>query len=332
MITPVEKVTPTQVAEALIQIVEEISNRNPIVIEMDKDRLRKFAQESTERYAKGAPCGVMDGVPILIKDEIPTIGYPLTMGTSFMAEVITEDKVPGPVNRLLNEGSLLIGKTNQREIGIGTTGGNILHGAARNPYNENYYTGGSSSGPTAAVALGLVPLALGSDGGGSIRIPAALFGCVGLKATFKRIPIDCNLAPSLVHVGPIAGSITDAALVYLIMAGKAKRDFRHQSWVQPLPHLFNFTSSQSTLAGIRVGVFWSHVEDAEVNVVKETKRAIEFLRSEGAKIVDIQLPHLKEIHLAHTITILTEMVLYMENHSNENLSQCNKLRQCSEKK
>ena len=62
-----------------------------------------------------------------------------------------------------------------------------------------------------AVALGLVPLALGSDGGGSIRIPAALFGCVGLKATFKRIPIDCNLAPSLVHVGPIAGSITDAA-------------------------------------------------------------------------------------------------------------------------
>ena len=79
-------------------------------------------------------------------------------------------------------------------------------------------------------------------------------------------------------------------------------------------------------------MFWSHVEDAEVNVVKETKRAIEFLRSEGAKIVDIQLPHLKEIHLAHTITILTEMVLYMENHSNENLSQCNKLRQCSEKK
>ena len=203
--------TPTQVAEALIQIVEEISNRNPIVIEMDKDRLRKFAQESTERYAKGAPCGVMDGVSILIKDEIPTIGYPLTMGTSFMAEVITEDKVPGPVNRLLNEGALLIGKANQHEIGIGTTGGNILHGAARNPYNENYYTGGSSSGPTAAVALGLVPLALGSDGGGSIRIPAALFGCVGLKATFKRIPIDCNLAPSLVHVGPIAGSITDAA-------------------------------------------------------------------------------------------------------------------------
>jgi len=315
------EVTPTQVAEALIQIVEDISNRNPIVIQMDKDRLRKFAQESTERYAKGAPCGVMDGVPILIKDEIPTIGYPLTMGTSFMAEVITEDKVPEPVNRLLNEGALLIGKANQHEIGIGTTGGNTFHGAARNPYNENYYTGGSSSGPAAAVALGLVPLALGSDGGGSIRIPAALCGCVGLKATFKRIPIDCNLAPSLVHVGPIAGSITDAALAYLIMAGKAKHDFRHQSWVQPLPHLFNFTSSQSTLAGIRVGVFWSHVEDAEVNVVKESKRAIEFLRSKGAKIVDIQLPHLKEIHLAHTITILTEMVLYMEKHVNENFSQ-----------
>lgn len=155
MITPVEKVTPTQVAEALIQIVEEISNRNPIVIEMDKDRLRKFAQESTERYAKGAPCGVMDGVSILIKDEIPTIGYPLTMGTSFMAEVITEDKVPGPVNRLLNEGALLIGKANQHEIGIGTTGGNILHGAARNPYNENYYTGGSSSGPTScSIGIG----------------------------------------------------------------------------------------------------------------------------------------------------------------------------------
>ena len=314
-------VTPIQVANALIQILEDISERNPIVVMMDKDRLRKQAEESTDRYRKGEQCGIMDGVPILIKDEIPTVGYPVTMGTSFIAQGITIDKVPEPVTRLLAEGAMLIGKTNQHEIGIGTTGSNTLHGAARNPYNENYYTGGSSSGSGAAVAMGLVPLALGTDGGGSIRIPAALCGCVGLKATFKRIPIDCNLAPSLVHLGPIAGSITDAALAYSIMAGNASSDFRHQSWKQPPPHLYNFASCSTTLQDTRVGVFWSHIEDAEPNVVKETKRAIEFLRSKGAKIVNIELPHLREIHLAHSITILTEIVLYMDTHIQEHFTE-----------
>ena len=311
-------VTPTQVIEFLITSVEQINKKNPIITAMNKEALRLEAAKSTERYAKGQPKGVMDGVPIAIKDEIPTVGFPVTFGTSFISEIVTEDEVP--VANLLREGALILGKTNQHEIGLGTSGSNIVHGSPQNPYNEKHYTGGSSSGSAAAVAMGLVPLALGSDGGGSIRIPAGLCGVVGLKPTFKRVPIDCNLAPSVVHVGPIAGSISDAAIAYSIMAGKSSNDFRHQSWKQPNVHLFGFTDPRASLENLRIGVFWPHIEDAEPKIVEETKRAIEFFKSKGAQIVDIILPNLQEIHMSHNITIFTEMALQMENHVNNRLS------------
>lgn len=319
------EVTPTNVIEYIIKSVQqEINPKNPIIIHMNQEILRREAAASTERYANGRPQGVLDGVPIAIKDEIPTLGYRVTYGTSFISEVVTEDKVCLPVRNLLNEGAIIIGKTNQHEIGLGTSGSNVHHGPARNPYNEQYYTGGSSSGSAAAVAMGLVPLAVGSDGGGSIRIPSSLCGVVGLKPTFKRIPIDCNLAPSVVHIGPIAGSISDAAIAYSIMANGASTadDFRNQSSEQPSAHLFGFTnldagvdrSGSDPLKGLRVGVFWPHIEDADANVVKETKRAIEFFKCKGANIVDITLPNLQEIHVGHSITILTEMALFMGQH------------------
>jgi len=306
-------VTPTQVIDSLIDIVEQLNKRNPIIIAMNKKELRMLAAASTERYAKGQPTGVLDGVPIVIKDEVPTVGFPARFGTSFISESVKEDEMP--VANLLREGALLVGKTNQHEIGLGVTGSNVLYGPARNPYNERYYTGGSSSGSAAAVAIGLVPVALGTDGGGSIRIPAGLCGVVGLKPTFKRVAIDCNLAPSLVHLGPIAGSVSDAALAYSIMAGSAPADFRHQSRKQPPVHLYNFTNPSNSLEGLRVGVFWAHIEDAEENIVKETKRAIAFFKSKGATVVDIELPHLHEVHRAHAVTILSEMVLNMDKYN-----------------
>lgn len=304
-------VTPTKVIEFLIKSVEEINKFNPIIIRMDKEALRLDAAKSTERYAKGKPKGVLDGVPIAIKDEIPTVRFPAKFGTSFITETVTKEEFP--VNNLLQEGAIVIGKTNQHEIGIGTTGSNVFFGTPRNPYNENYYTGGSSSGSAAAVAMGLVPLALGSDGGGSVRIPAALCGVVGLKPTFKRISLDCNLAPSVVHIGPIAASLSDAAIAYSIMAGRSPDDFRHQSWNQPTPHLYGFTDTKLSLKNLRIGVFRSHIKDAEPIIREATHQALEFFKAKGAKIVDIELPNLLEIHTSHSITILTEMGLQMEN-------------------
>ncbi len=116
----------------------------------------------------------------------------MTQGTSFISDTAESDIFP--ILKLKQQGVLVVGKTNQHEVGIGTTGFNMLHGTPINPYGTDgrirYYTGGSSSGSAATVAMRLVPLALGGDGGGSIRIPSGLCGCIGLKPTFKRIAMD----------------------------------------------------------------------------------------------------------------------------------------------
>lgn len=308
-------ITPSQVAENIIEAIEAMDSS--VVCQMDAEAYRRQAAESTNRYKSGNILGILDGLPILVKDEIPTVGFLCTKGTSFLAEHIEND--PFPILKLKEQGALIVGKTNQHEIGIGTTGFNIFYGTPRNPYGSDpsihYYTGGSSSGSAAAVSMGLVPVAIGGDGGGSIRIPSSLCGCVGLKPTFKRVAIDMPMCCSVCHIGPMTNNVHDAALVYAIMAGAAKYDYRHQSQKQPPVHLHDYLSNiNSSLEGLRIGIFDEHINDSKLNVRAATKKAIEYYGSHGAEIVQITLPHLGEIHLAHGITITTEMFSLMEQY------------------
>ena len=309
-------ITPSQVAENIIKVVGSMDKS--IVSRFDAKQYRLQAAESTKRYQNGSVVGVLDGVPILVKDEIPTVGFIVTKGTSFLAERVENDLFP--ILKLKKQGAIIIGKTNQHEIGIGTTGYNIFYGTPRNPYgkdpNIRYYTGGSSSGSAAAVSIGLVPLAIGADGGGSIRIPSSLCGCVGFKPTFKRVAVDISAGCSVCHIGPITNNVHDAALAYAIMAGAAENDHRHQSQKQPPVHLYDYVSSTnaSSLKGLRIGIFEEHINDSKPNVLVATNKAIEYYRSRGAQIIPITLPHLAEIHLAHGITITTEMFLLMEQY------------------
>jgi len=322
--------TPTLVVERIITAIERLHARDgssSIVIAMDLPRLRSQAAESTRRYRDGEVKGVMDGVPVVVKDQIPTVGFPLTHGTSFLAETVTEDVIP--IAKLKRQGVLIVGKTNQHEIGIGTTGFNLRHGTPRNPYGRDprahYFTGGSSSGSAAAVASGLVPLALAADGGGSTRIPAGLCGVVGLKPTFKRIAMDSRTACSVYHPGPVAATVHDAALAYAVMAGEAdnahrRMDHRDQSREQPPVHLHAYMTNAGEpggthcFEGLRVGIFESHIADADPTVVATTNAAIEYYRARGAQIVPVILPHLKEIHNAHGVTITAEMFSTMERY------------------
>lgn len=318
--------TPTRVVERILAALERLNAAHgsaSLVTAMNVALLRSQAAESTRRYRDGAPLGVLDGVPILVKDQIPTAGFPLTHGTSFLADPVTTDIFP--IMKLKRQGVLIVGKTNQHEVGIGTTGFNQLHGTPRNPYGRHgrhYYTGGSSSGSAAAVACGLVPLALAADGGGSTRIPAGLCGVVGLKPTFKRLAMDSRMASSVYHPGPIAATVRDAALAYAVMAGGAdeahrRGDHRDQSRKQPPVHLHAYVTGAKgarPLAGLRVGVFEEHVADADANVVAAARRAVEYYRARGAEIVPVVLPHLSEIHVAHGATITTEMFSMMERH------------------
>jgi Asp-tRNA(Asn)/Glu-tRNA(Gln) amidotransferase A subunit family amidase len=198
------------------------------------------------------------------------------------------------------------------EIGINPNGSNAHWGSVRNPFNDACDTGGSSSGSAAAVAAGLVPAAIGADGGGSIRIPASLCGVVGLKPTYGRIS-EVGAAPlcwSVAHLGPLAASVTDAALVYAAVAGPDPLDTN--SRVQPPVTLAGW--NRPDLRGLRLGIYKDWFEHAAPEVISTCRALLEELHHAGADICTITIPELDEMRIAHVITILSEMAVCMSNY------------------
>ncbi|MCA9540380.1 MAG: amidase [Myxococcales bacterium] len=302
------RTTPNDVAAQVFQAVQRLdAGPTPLraIIAQNMTDLGAQAEASTARWKAGQPLGPLDGVPVAVKDELDQAGYPTTVGTQFMGQKAARADAT-VVARLRAAGALLIGKANMQEIGLGVFGLNPHHGPARNPWDLTRMTGGSSSGPAAAVAAGLCPIAVGADGGGSIRIPAALCGLVGLKATYGRVS-EHGAAPlcwSVGHVGPLAASARDAALAYALMAGPDDHD-GNTRW-QPPVDLDRL--GDAALDGLRVGVFRPWVEDADAVMVNGFDRALAALQGRGAKVVEVELPDLELCRVAHSVTITGEMV------------------------
>lgn len=304
--------TPDTVARRFLAALEQAdSGSRPLkaFIAVDKSDVLRQAQESTLRFKAGKPLGLFDGVPVAVKDELDMVPYPTTVGTAFLGkEAARADATV--VARLRSAGAVLVGKTNMHEIGINVTGLNPHHGTTRNPYNPDHFTGGSSSGSATAVAAGLVPLAIGADGGGSIRIPAAFCGLVGLKATYGRVseqgaaPLDWSVA----HIGPLAASAADAALGYALIAGPDPED--PLSLHQSLPVLDGW--DDMNLKGLRLGVFWPWFHHAEAEVAKACEALLRSLEKRGCQVVEVTIPDLEANRVAHSITILSEMAQAME--------------------
>ncbi|MDB5102067.1 MAG: gatA [Cyanobacteria bacterium RYN_339] len=302
-----EGLSPVEVAEKVLarrKALDQAQKPLGAFIAQDEADVRAQARASAERFAAGKPLGPLDGVPIAIKDELDQLGYATTVGTRFLGAAPAA-KDAEVVRRLRAAGAVLIGKTNMHEIGMGATGHNVHHGAARNPYDLDRAAGGSSGGSAAAVAAGLCPAAVGADGGGSIRIPASLCGLVGLKPTFGRVS-EQGAAPicwSLAHVGPLAASAEDAALLYMLMAGKDAGD--PTTWHQPAP------TQAADLRGLKLGVFRPWFEDADDAVVTACSGMLAEL---GAQVVEIQLPELGLAATAHMVTIAAEMAASQAPH------------------
>jgi Asp-tRNA(Asn)/Glu-tRNA(Gln) amidotransferase A subunit family amidase len=306
------RVTPVDVAERfLAQHAASDSGAHPLraMIAVDRDDLLAQARASAERWRAGKPLGLFDGVPVAIKDEMDVAGYPTTVGTKFIGrgEPAREDCTAAA--RLRAAGALLVGKANMHEIGINVTGLNPHHGTTRNPYDDRYHTGASSSGPATAVASGLVPIAIGADGGGSIRIPAALCGLVGIKATFGRVS-EFGAYPlcwSLAYIGPLATSVRDCARTYQLVAGADPRD--PHSLGHPGATLDDGTPG--SLAGVRLGVYWPWFRDADPEVVARSEALLRALVERGATLVEIEIPELESQRVAHIVTITSEMASQM---------------------
>jgi len=231
------------------------------------------------------------GVPVALKDNLCTEGLTTTAGSRILEHYVPPYTATA-VRRLVSAGAVIVGKTNCDEFAMGSSTENSAFGPTKNPWALDRTPGGSSGGSAAAVAARMVPLALGSDTGGSIRQPAALCGVVGLKPTYGRVSRYGLLAfaSSLDQIGPFATTVADAALALTAMAGPDPRDATSAA-TPPERYVDALTGR---VAGVRVGVPRALVaEDAGVDpeIRSAFDRAIETLREQGAKIVDVALPH-----------------------------------------
>ncbi|HLX80742.1 MAG TPA: amidase [Burkholderiales bacterium] len=226
-----KSVSPVEVARAALERIDKL---NPVLNAfcfLDSKATLKSAKESERRWLQGSPQGLLDGVPASIKDLIVTKGWPTLRGSKTTdPRGPWNDDAPA-VARLREHGAVLLGKTTTPEFGWKGVTDNPLTGITRNPWNPKMTPGGSSGGAAAAVAAGMGPLAVGTDGGGSIRIPCSFTGLFGLKPSFGRVPA-WPLSPmgTVAHLGPMTRTVTDAALMLNVLSLPDTRDWH------ALPH------------------------------------------------------------------------------------------------
>ncbi len=283
-----KKVSPVEVVDAVLARVEKLNPTLNAYCTVTADaacRDAKAAERALMR--RGARLGPLHGVPFSIKDLIITKGVRTTWGTRLYADHVPEEDAP-VVERLKAAGGILVGKTNTPMFGwIGATH-NLLFGATRSPWNLDRTPGGSSGGAGAAVAAGMAPLAVGTDGGGSIRIPASFSGIFGLKPSYGRVPTyPPSGAWSLSHAGPMTRTVADAALMLNVLAGPDERDL----YSLPPSGVDYVGALRGSLKGLRVA--WSstlgfaRVVDPEVVAVSE--RAARGFKAFGCRVELVDL-------------------------------------------
>jgi aspartyl-tRNA(Asn)/glutamyl-tRNA(Gln) amidotransferase subunit A len=225
-------ISPADALQICLARIEKLNPTLNAIITLDIDGAGKAAALSTARWRAGKPLSALDGVPITIKDNLFVQGMRATWGSRLYEELVPHtDELP--VERVRAAGLVIIGKTNVPEFTLQGYTDNLLFGPTRNPWNSALTPGGSSGGAVASVAAGMVPLAIGTDGGGSIRRPASHTGLVGLKPTTGRVPRSGGF-PAILHdfevVGPIAHSVADVAALMTVLAGPDRRDPLSVSW------------------------------------------------------------------------------------------------------
>ncbi|OZM83735.1 amidase [Pseudonocardia sp. MH-G8] len=219
------ELSPVEATEAALERIERHDPDVNAFCLVDADAALAGAKASAERWQRGEPDGALDGVPISIKDILLTRGWPTRRG-SRTVDPTGPWEVDGPhVARVREQGAVLLGKTTTPELAWKGVTDNPLTGVTRNPWDTTRTAGGSSGGSAAAVALGMGPLSLGTDGGGSVRIPAAFTGTTTIKPTYGRVPhYPASPFGTLAHVGPMTRTAADAALLLDVVSGADTRD------------------------------------------------------------------------------------------------------------
>lgn len=274
------------------------------MITLTEEHALQEASKRDQEFAAGVDRGPLHGIPTAHKDIFYTRGIPTT-GGSLLYRNFIPDHDATVVERLNKAGAICVGKANLHELAYGATSKNPHYGAVLNPHNTGHITGGSSGGSAALVAAKLLPFSLGTDTGGSIRIPASYCGVFGLKPTYGRVSRYgvLPLAFSLDHVGPLASSAEDCALVMKAIAGPDPKDPTCSRLQVP-----DFADKPtSTLKGVRVGIpqnfFFHHVDEAVAAAVMSRAALMEDL---GAEVHEVRVPDMEEASLAARVIQFSE--------------------------
>jgi len=281
-----KKISPVELTQLFLARIERLNSKLNAFMTVAAESALREARTAERELTKGKRRGLLHGIPIALKDNISTRDLRTTMGSLILRDFVpTEDATV--VRRLRRAGAIVLGKTNLHEFAYGITSENPHYGTVRNPWNRDRIAGGSSGGSAAAVASGLCAAAIGTDTGGSIRVPSALCGVVGFKPTFGRVSVHgvFPLAPSFDHVGPIARSARDAALLLECIAGQDALD---PTTLARRDRYFRFALGRKNLRLGRPNEhFWSNM-DAEVRRIVEAGWST-FVGA-GAKVTDVSLP------------------------------------------
>jgi aspartyl-tRNA(Asn)/glutamyl-tRNA(Gln) amidotransferase subunit A len=285
-----KKLSPFEAANAVFQRLDAINPQINAFCLQGRERTLADAQASERRWRSGAPLSPLDGVPISIKDLILTQGWPTLRGSRTIdRNQAWNDDAPS-VARVREAGMVIIGKTTTPEFGIKGTTDNTLTGITRNPWNLSRTPGGSSGGSAAAVAAGLGPLSIGTDGAGSVRIPAAFTGTFGLKPSFGRVPA-WPLSPfgTVAHLGPHSRSVTDAAMLMNVISLPDVRDWTSLPFSK-CDYTDAFTHDPRELVkGLRItfSPALGYVNDVNTEVAASVRKAANAFIDLGAHVEEI---------------------------------------------
>lgn len=305
-----KELSPVEVVRAYLERIEAYDRKVNAFITVLNDQALKSARRAEKEILRGRYLGPLHGIPFAAKDLFFVKGIRTTCGAKILTDFVPHYSA-AVIERLSAAGAILLGKLNMHEFANGPTSVNPHYGPVHNPWDLKRISGGSSGGSAAALAASFAPLTLGTDTGGSIRIPAALCGITGLKPTYGRISRYgvYPLSWSLDHPGPMARTTKDVALAMTVLAGHDPRD--PVTSAVPVPNYVRALSGG--IDGIRVGVpagYYFQSLDAEVR--SSVKKAVDDLGRLGASVRSLVIPRLEEAAMASSIIIFSEMAAALE--------------------
>ncbi len=312
------EVSPVELTEAALAEAERLQPTLNSFITILHDQARAQAREQEAAIARGQYRGPLHGIPIGIKDNIATAGIRTTVGSKVLKDHVPDEDAE-VVTRCKEAGAIIIGKENLEEFAAGVTSNNLHYGAVHNPWGLDHIPGGSSGGGGANVAAGVTFASLGTDLGGSVRLPGTFCGVVGLKQTFGRVSQRGLMVTSFNgdHIGPMTRSVSDSALVLQVLAGYDPLD---PSTV-PVPVDDYSANLSQGLQGIRIGVpsnYYFDLIDPEVEAA--IRQAITALEELGAETREISLPSMKyaaAMRIAGLADGLVAHEPYLQNHRDD---------------